>query len=261
METPELSRTRLKELARILDKRYRKSSRLFLIEGELMIREWLSSGFTAEWIVSTGAFAAAHRPLLKAADGRTDVWYLGRTPDLKRLSDTETPPPVVAAIRQPAINETSWLGSAGRAVLLLDRISDPGNLGTMVRTADWFGVTHVACSTSCVEFYNPKAVRSTMGSVFRTVVIANVQLDQLMDKLAARGYRNTAAVVRDGHNAGTDWANGPTALVIGSESHGISPEVEARCDRRVSISRRGGAESLNAAVACGILLYELGRHV
>lgn len=258
METPELSKTRLKELARILDKRYRKSSRLFLIEGELMIREWLSSGFTAEWIVSSGTFAAAHRLLLKTAERRTDVWYLGRTPDLKRLSDTETPPPVVAAIRQPAIDETSWLASAGRVVLLLDRISDPGNLGTMVRTADWFGVTHVACSASCVELYNPKVVRSTMGSIFRTQLITNVQLEHLMDKLAARGYRNTAAVVSDGHNS--DWANGPTALVIGSESHGISPEVESRCDRRVSIPCRGGAESLNAAVACGILLYELGRH-
>lgn len=224
-----------------------------------MIREWLSSGMTAAWVVSTGAFAEANRSLVQSVVQRAEQVYIGKTLDVKRLSDTETPQAIVAAVRQPPQDEALWIASAGRVVLLLDRISDPGNLGTMIRTADWFGVTHVACSASCVEFYNPKVVRSTMGSVFRTQSITEAHLEDVLDRLAARGYRKVAAVARNGHETGADWAKGPTALVIGSESHGLSTEVEARCDRRVSIPRRGNAESLNAAIACGILLYETGQ--
>jgi len=257
METPALSKTKLKDLSRIRDKRFRRSSRLFLIEGATMIREWLASKYVAEWVVTTTAFADSQPEVLRSITKRDAVLYTAHAKDVERLSDTETPQGIVAALRQPDESEQEWIQSASRTVLLLDHISDPGNLGTMIRTAEWFGASHVACSTSCVEVFNPKVVRATMGSIFKTHVLTESHLESLMVKLGGRGYRRIAAAVRGGAPSDGSSSNERTALVVGSESHGISSSVQALCDASVSIPQSGHAESLNAAVACGILLYEL----
>lgn len=137
-------------------------------------------------------------------------------------------------------------------VLALDGINDPGNLGTIIRTMDWFGLRHLVCSPDTVEFYNPKTIHSTMGS-FTRVQFAYADLSGF---LAAHPGRKVGAQMQ-----GTpvhEWKPAlPTVLVMGSESHGIRPEVQAQLDDSVTIPRLGQAESLNVGVATGILCHHL----
>jgi TrmH family RNA methyltransferase len=143
-------------------------------------------------------------------------------------------------------------------VLALDRLQDPGNLGTIIRTADWFGVRHIVCSLDSVSCFNPKVVQSTMGSLFRT----SVSYTDLHDYLNSCGKPVFGALL-DGQSIWSPHtplqlpAEG-AVLVVGNESRGISPEVQECITHRVSIPNVGGtAESLNASVACAILMAQL----
>ncbi|MBL7728364.1 MAG: RNA methyltransferase, partial [Dinghuibacter sp.] len=137
--------------------------------------------------------------------------------------------------------------------IALSGIQDPGNLGTIIRTADWFGITELICSTDCADVYNSKVIQATMGS-FARVNITYTQLEAYIP--AQKNIPVYAAVLNGEPITGVDKAK-KGILVIGNESKGISEPVMNLCTHRVSIPRKGGAESLNAAVACGILLANL----
>jgi TrmH family RNA methyltransferase len=143
-------------------------------------------------------------------------------------------------------------------IVLLDSIRDPGNLGTIIRTAEWFGVKKLICSTDCVETYNPKVVQSAMGSLFRMSTYRGDLSAFIATLKKEGGYQVFGADL-----AGEPLSNAPSkdkiALVIGSESHGISQEVLQVVDHKVLIAKGASSstESLNAAVACGILLSQL----
>jgi len=150
-------------------------------------------------------------------------------------------------------------GSAGHAdlVLVLDRLQDPGNLGTLIRTADAVGASGVILIEPCVDPFDPKTVRGTMGSLFSVPVARSSSPANLFDLLAINGVR---AVGADGSADETVWTSsafrGPTALVLGNEARGLSDDVRERLTDCVSLPLLGGAESLNVAVAGGVLMYE-----
>jgi TrmH family RNA methyltransferase len=149
----------------------------------------------------------------------------------------------------PEFNPTSFIS---KKQILLDGISDPGNMGTILRTADWFGFDEIICSEDTVELYNPKVVQSTMGSLFRVKVIYT-DLPKYIESIAEKGFAIAGADL-DGVNAFEYQFPEKTALVIGSESHGIRPNVESLLTQKVHIPGSGNAESLNAGIAAGILL-------
>ncbi len=172
--------------------------------------------------------------------------------DLSRISQLQTPNQVLALVEQrypePPVLRPSTL------YLALDAIRDPGNLGTIIRIADWFGISQVVCSHDSADVYNPKVVQSTMGSIARV----DVCYTELREWLATiKGKSPIIAAALDGINVRDFGQADSGVLIIGNEGHGISDAVLGLVDQRVTIMGSGRAESLNAAVATGILLSHL----
>ena len=230
------------------DKKGRLEQNAFLVEGVRMVREALSSSFTVNAVLLREGFV----PDFVIPDSiRT---YLLPEHVFQSVCDTKTPQGIAAVLNLQAKE------AAGSRLLALDGVQDPGNVGTIIRTADWFGVRHHVCSEGTVSCFNPKVVQATMGGLFRTQVVYT----HLPDYLQGCGMPIYGAVL-DGDSI---WSSAThlclnregAVLVIGNESRGISPEVQQCLTHRVTIPNPGGtAESLNAAVACAILLAELLR--
>ena len=171
---------------------------------------------------------------------------------LERVADAVTPQGVLAAARLPvATLEAVRPGT----VLVLCDLRDPGNVGTLVRTADATGAAGVVLCGPGVDPTNPKALRASAGSVFHVPVVV-AELDEALADLRAKGARVLASVVRGGADPATSDLAGPSALVIGNEATGLEESVVARCDGSLTIPMAGRAESLNAAMAGAMLAYE-----
>lgn len=188
-------------------------------------------------------------------------------PVFRVMSDTQTPQGILCLLRQYHYKLADLLGekasekngSAKPLLLLLENLQDPGNLGTILRTAEGAGVTGVILSRNSVDIYNPKTIRSTMGSIYRVPFLYVEDLAEVAGALGQHGIRSFAA-----HLEGVDAYDGEnyrtgTAFLIGNESSGLSPELSACADQYIRIPMEGQLESLNAAVAAAILMYEAYR--
>lgn len=242
-----LSKNRLKELAAYRMQKRCDDEAVFVVEGPKIAGELLGSGFavrtvcaTADWLQREGA----------AAEAAGAECYEVSESELERLSGMKQPNQVWMLAMRQAVDCLEG------PTLALDRIQDPGNMGTMLRTADWFGVRHVVCSVDTVSCYNPKVVQASMGAIFRTRV-DYVDLSQWLGQCGRIIYG--ASLQGDPIDTVLRKADcGASVLVIGNESKGISYEVMRSVTHPVFIPNRGGtAESLNAAVAAGILMERL----
>lgn len=248
-----ISKNKLKELAVYKQQKRCDEDSLFAVEGVKMCEEILAANVRVKVICATNSWILQHPNIPKDAQlFEVDADALGR------LCNSRTPNEVWMLLERNALN-----GSAPSGVpltLALDHVQDPGNLGTIIRTADWFGVRHIVCSEGTVSCFNPKVVQSTMGGILRT----RITYTDLPAYLAECGKPIYGALL-DGEDI---WAavaplrltQEGAVLVIGNESRGITPAVQACVTRRVAIPNLGGtAESLNASVACAIFLAELLR--
>jgi TrmH family RNA methyltransferase len=178
---------------------------------------------------------------------------------MERVADTVTPQPVLAVL--PIVDQPLLLAApqgASLVVVMVD-VRDPGNAGTVLRTADAAGVTSVIFTGASVDPYNPKTVRASAGSLFHVPFFVAEDPLALATSLTGAGYRTLSSVVRDGTDyAGLDWTV-PTALFLGNESAGLDPEVLAAMSGTVAIPMEGQAESLNVGVACAVLCFEALR--
>jgi RNA methyltransferase, TrmH family len=242
----ELSKNEINKVRKLHQRKYRTDEHKFLAEGTKIVGEMLLSGWSYDVIYYVDG---VKMPVdMDVSDSK--VIEIGHR-DMDRISTQSTAPGILAIISMPAQKPFVYRGPL---VLVLNGISDPGNMGTIIRTADWFGVTELICTAGCVESFSPKVVHASMGSVFR-VNINYMEENQIMESL--EGVHILAAAA-DGDALSTISMDGKTALVIGSESHGISDEIKSLAHDTVSIPGAGsGVESLNAAVACGILLAGL----
>ena len=230
-----LTNAEIKQIRSLREKKFRDALGLFVVEGEKMVREALDSSFEVVRVCRV------------EEEGEKAM---------EKMSQFSTPSPVLAVVRKPALE---WAGTdipAGLS-LALDSVRDPGNMGTIIRTADWFGVRRIVCSQGSVSCYNPKVVQSTMGGLFRTE-ITYTDLPAYLSGCNKPVY----GALLDGESI---WGGTPfhlpqegAVLVIGNESRGITPEVQQHITHRIAIPNLGGtAESLNASVACAILMAEL----
>ena len=174
---------------------------------------------------------------------------------LAAVCDTKTPQGIAAVVR---VHHTARLG---KRLVALDGVQDPGNVGTILRTADAAGFDGVLLSEQCADVFSPKVLRATMGSVFRMPMLLTAALPQELTRLAGEGYSILSSQL-DGtpfyeRQGVAEWF----VLVIGNEGNGVSPAVQATATHRLRLPMRGGAESLNAAVAAGIMMYELTREL
>lgn len=170
--------------------------------------------------------------------------------ELEKISALQTPNQVLAVFAKAAVEPVQ---PAGKITLLLDNIQDPGNMGTIIRNADWFGIEHIVCSEHCADIYNPKVVQSTMGSLGRV----NVLYNELQRFIQQHKAIKTFAAALNGKPVNNMKGLKEGMLIIGNESKGISEALLDAADEKITIPRRGHAESLNAAVATGIILSHI----
>jgi RNA methyltransferase, TrmH family len=240
----------IKLIKSLHQKKFREETGLFIVEGEKLVRELLQSDWTIDRICATSAWLENNKIPKKIQFNEV------RNAELERISALSTPNEVLAVVGQREYSFSSSLAQSG-LTLILDDIRDPGNLGTIIRIADWFGVKQIICSTGSVELFNPKTVQSTMGSIFRMPVSYADPVDVMM-KLKEINIPICGAAM-DGQDATTYSWKKAMALVMGSESHGIRPATDRFLDERINIPKFGNAESLNVSVATGILcsLYQM----
>ncbi|MFO7698875.1 MAG: RNA methyltransferase [Anaerolineae bacterium] len=241
----------------IAKKRDRYREQQYVVEGLRLVDHALSRGHRPVFVFHTAAFAATGKGagLVRAlADGDAPVWEV--SPEiLAAMTDTVTPQGLVAVLPMPA-PEPDRVRRAD-LVLVLDALRTPGNVGTILRTAQATSVGAVICAPGTVDPYSPKVVRSGMGAQFDLPLLIDVSWPEIASLLAGK---QVLAASADGESVMWDVAlTGPTALIVGSEAHGIGPEASALAQGRVRIPMVPSAESLNAAVATAALLFEAQR--
>lgn len=176
-----------------------------------------------------------------------------------KMCDTMTPQGILTVLRQPVYDWEDLMGNGAPLLMVLEDLQDPGNLGTILRTAEGAGANGIILSRGCVDLFNPKTIRSTMGSIFRMPFIYVDNLKDLKEKLDSKNIGTYAAHLNgEGFYDAQDYTGG-TAFLIGNEGKGLSEELTAHAARLIRIPMAGEVESLNAAMAGGILLYEAAR--
>ncbi|MCW5912385.1 MAG: RNA methyltransferase [Cyclobacteriaceae bacterium] len=239
-----ISKAKVKHIKALQIKKYRKEQQCFVVEGAKSVAELLTSGFEVLWVAGTESFIRSHRVLLS----KRNVEAVEATePELAAAGSFQTNDGALAVARMKP--NTAPVLQPRELALALDDIRDPGNLGTIIRTADWYGIKQVVASAETADLYNPKALSATMGSFCRV----NVFYTNLADFLP--GYSGLVyGAFMDGADVHHVNFTGGGLLVIGNEANGISQAVGKLINKRVTIPRVGGAESLNAAIATGIML-------
>ncbi|MGJ7031946.1 TrmH family RNA methyltransferase [Niabella hirudinis] len=243
-----LSKSEVKYIQSLFQKKFRDAENRYLAEGPKIVDEALNTpGLTVKKIWGLEEWVRRQQPMQPAVEMIPVAGF-----ELEKISQLKTPNEVVALIEKKDSEIIGWQDGA-QLVLALDGIQDPGNLGTIIRTADWFGVPGIVCSQDCADMYNSKVVQSAMGSLFRIPVIYT----DLPDWLARQNRIPVYGAVLDGVPLSTRPEKAAGVLVIGNESKGIRPEAATHLTHKITIERIGTAESLNAAVATGILLSHL----
>ena len=242
-----LSKNKIKYIHSLELKKIRKEEGVFLAEGPKLVGDLLGH-FPCRFLAATSSWLQEH-PDIDASE-LVEV----SQEDLSRASLLKTPQQVLAVFEQP--DESVDVSVISRSLCLaLDDVQDPGNLGTIIRLADWFGIEHIFCSPNTVDVYNPKTVQATMGGIAR-VKLHYISLPELIASLEDIPVYGTFL---DGENMYTANLSGAIGIVIGNEGSGVSKLVRKNCDFTVSIPVRGEIESLNASVAAGVLAYEVVR--
>ena len=241
-----LSKAQIKLINSLKQKKYRLQHGLFVVEGIKAIQELLKSHFQLQVLYTTVSFNID-------ANVINNKEILISETDLKRISFLTTPNTALAIFRIPVAKPIKPNG----LIVALDDVRDPGNLGTIIRLCDWFGVTDLVCSVGTVDCYNPKVIQATMGSITRV----NINYTDLETFLSAENLPVYGAFM-DGDNVYKSDLSASGVLVMGNEANGISQSIEALVTHKVAIPRFGKlqeTESLNVATATAILLSEFRR--
>lgn len=227
------------------DRKGRRESGCFLVEGRKMVEEALASAFDVETVLV--------QEDMELPDGLTMPVYELPAHVLAAVCDTKTPQGIAAVVR---MKEQSALG---KHIVVLDGVQDPGNVGTIIRTADAAGLDGVLLSNQCADVFSPKVLRATMGSIFRMNLRTTDDLPGELMKLREKGYSILSSQLDGTPFYEREKVAEQFALVIGNEGNGVSEQVQQTATHRVRLPMRGGAESLNAAIAAAIMMYELMR--
>lgn len=244
-----LSKAQISLITSLQHKKFRKQHGLFIVEGVKSVLEFLSSDYQIHSLYIT-------------AEARTKMDNLPQklkyiavsTSDFQKISSLSHPQGVLAIVHLPSAAHVDWALLRGEHLLLLDDIQDPGNLGTIIRTAEWFGINHIVCSIGTVDAFNPKVVQATMGSLARV----NIYYTALVDFISQSGMPTFGALLEGKSIYQTDFGNAGL-IILGNEGNGISHEIIDKIDSAVTIPRIGKAESLNVAVAATIFCSEITR--
>jgi TrmH family RNA methyltransferase len=235
-----LTKNELKYIQSLYHKKQRDEERLFIAEGPKLAEELITSSFTIRKVFALPCWMQRNQDVKLPVTEVTEI-------ELNRISNLQTPNEVVVVAEQAIMSEEPQL--TGRLSIVLDGIQDPGNMGTIIRIADWFGIDQVICSSDCVDMYNPKVVQSTMGSILRV----NCWYKDF-NRWEPDSELPVYGALLNGTNVYSVDKAAHGIIVIGNESKGIREPFLSKITHPVTIPKIGGAESLNAAVATGIIV-------
>ncbi len=256
-----LSKNKIKFINSIKKKKYREIHQCFFVEGEKMVDELLKSDLQIIEIFSTQDWLHNNQDIttLKKHFEITEI----TENELKKISSLSTPNKVLAIANQPS-NPLNFNAIQSELSLFLDNIHDPGNLGTIIRIADWFGIKNIFCSQESVDLFNPKVVQSTMGSIFR-VNVHYVDSIKFLSELNTITDYNIYGTFLEGDNIYNEKLSPSGLIIMGSESHGISNEIKPFIHKKLFIpgypKDLRTTESLNISVATSILCSEFRRRI
>ncbi|WMN59465.1 RNA methyltransferase [Pseudoalteromonas xiamenensis] len=240
------SKNQLKLIRALGQKKYRKQYGQYLVQGEKNVLELLVAGIKLDALFATPQFIEQNQSALKHLDViETEEEVLSK---VSTLVSNNAAIAIVPIPKETKIDLSGW-------VLALDGVSDPGNLGTIIRVADWYGFKQIVLNETCADQFNPKTISATMGSFVR-VNSHRTDLHGLLSHYTGPVY----GAFLNGENVHRTPFTDKGVLVMGSESHGISPEIEALVTHKITIPAFGGAESLNVAMATGIIVDNIKRH-
>lgn len=245
-----LSKSEIKAISKLLDKKYRKIERKFLAEGKRLISEGIKSNFICDRILLTQqyydnniAFVTNLKKIIENVDITKDK-------DFQKISSTKNTQGITAIFNIPQQKKDF---SNDNFIIALENISDPGNLGTILRSCDWFGVNTVILSNGCAELYNPKVVRASMGAVFNLNIIDNIDLVTELDKLRKQNFRIYFADMSGIEFSKVSW-KGKSVVTFCNEANGPTNELKQISDEAITIPKKGRIESLNVAAAVAVIL-------
>lgn len=246
-----ISKNQLKLILSLEQKKQRKKLGLFLVQGEKNVSELFNSTFEIVNLFATSEYINHHADIL-SANKLVALTIESTQQELQKAGTLKTNNSVIAVVKckqysVPEIGENEL-------ILVLDQVGDPGNLGTIIRVADWYGIEHIICSPDCADFYNPKVIAATMGS-FARVQVSHTDLSEYLSAQTKPIY----GAFLEGKNIHRSKLANSAFIVMGSESHGISTEVSQYISDKITIPNFGLAESLNVAMATGIILDNFKR--
>lgn len=245
-----LVKSQVKYIQSLSQKKFRETESVFVAEGPKIINELLAApNVVVKQLFASDSWIQSNVTLLKGRG--SDVVLPVDEKELERISFLSTPNEVLGLFERPSFDSTVQPG--GKICLMLDTIQDPGNLGTILRCADWFGISEVICSEDCVDVFSPKVVQSTMGSITR-VRVTYTDLGKFLEK---NNKVPVYAAMLDGNNLYSMDKLKEGIILVGNESKGISRSLLNGNIQKITIPRKGNAESLNAAIATGIILSHL----
>jgi TrmH family RNA methyltransferase len=250
-----LTQHQLKNLRKLLQKKFRDEEKKFIVEGWRSVEEAMLSDWHVEMLLSASEQIEHEygKKIFSLAEQNAVPVYSVSGKEFSHVSDTETPQGILAIVHQKSASRNT-IPTSGNFIVAFDTVSDPGNLGTMLRTCDWFGVDAVLLGKNCVELFNPKVVRAAMGAIFHVQIFTEIDLDTALQKLQAKEFQILSASVQAKQSLLKIAFPKKAVMLFGNEAHGISLALEKLSDELFSIPRFGKAESLNVTAACAAVL-------
>lgn len=245
-----------KHVKKLSQKKYREEFQECIVEGVKGVEEAFENKAVIKFLIVEEARKEEkdiQNCLSLAQKQQTEV-NTASAKDVKEIKTTDTFPGILAAVTTPSYSLNDFISD--QPILCLDGVKDPGNLGTIIRTADWFGMQNILLSEDCVDPYNEKVVRSTMGSLFRSKIVQSKNIVQDIEKLRSEGYKSYALQM-EGKSVVKIPKEQKSIYIFGSESHGISKGVQSLCTESYTIPAFGKTESLNVGIAVAITLGQI----
>jgi TrmH family RNA methyltransferase len=229
----------------------RKDQRLFIVEGLRAVKE-IPNSQMVKYYITTESYQKEYEYFIDK-----DKWIIVTQEIFDAITDTISPQGIMAVTETPFLDINDLKIDEKQIYLLLENIQDPGNLGTIIRSAHAFGIKNIILTKGCVDLYSPKVVRSTMGSLFHVNIIIDASIEEALNLLKRHHIPIYATALEDALSLSDVCFKKGLALLIGNEGNGLSDKAKQLSDYKIKIDMPGGAESLNASIAASICIYEV----
>ncbi len=248
---------KIKELRKLYQKKYRKSKSQFILEGLRLIRGAYKSGADLEQIFLTRSYYQKHKTESFIINNENELVYVSRGL-IEEVADTDNPQEIIAVVNEPKTSLDEVLDK--QYILVMDRIQDPGNMGTIFRTAPAAGFQSIIITKGSVDVFNLKVLRSSVGAIYSLPFVKDIELNELTESLKEEDRSIYAADLNTDNYYNELTYESPLALIIGNEAGGIRPEILDLADQKIKIPLKANIESLNAGVAAGVIMFEIAEN-